>query len=117
MGPVTRGASRGFKFLAILGTASLSQISHALLSEGQTLLTSVGLEDGLGATLRYSIPVLPKEVTVECRGAACDGCNAFIYVEATEGSTTGSIRAVLAKCEWSWSLFCLRFWRSRFAFS
>src|SRR5258708_16786600 len=117
MGVATRGASRGFKFLAVLGTASLSQISHASLSKGQTLLTSVGFEDGLGATLRYSIPVLPKEAMVECKGAARDGCDAFIYVRATEGSTTGSIRAVLAKCEWSWSLFCLRLRCSCFAFS
>ena len=70
MGAATQETSRDFKFLAVLGTTSELQISCALLSEGQTLLTSVGLEDGLEATLQYSIPVLPKEIMVECRGAA-----------------------------------------------
>ena len=66
MGAVTRGASRGLRFLADLGTASESQIPLASLSVSQTLLTSVGFEEeGALATLRYSIPFLPKEATVE----------------------------------------------------
>jgi len=78
MGAVTQGASRGLRFLAVLGTASLLQIFCAWLSEGQMLLISVGLEGGFETTLRYSIPFLPKEATEECRGAALECCDALI---------------------------------------
>jgi hypothetical protein len=46
MGAATRGVSSGLRFLAVLGIARLSQVPRASLSEGQTLLTSVGFEGG-----------------------------------------------------------------------
>jgi len=87
MGAGTFGASRGLRFLAILGIASASQISRASLSDGHTLVAGIGF-GAVRDTLRYSIPFLPKEVTEEWRGAILDGCDALIQVGVSWGSTS-----------------------------